>query len=85
MDQLGQNWWPNWRFFDALNESGKIFGRYDSQIFWKTLEAGAKNENFWPIWLLWLNNMGTSELEKDKKSMKKLNFSYEIVKLELKS
>ena len=39
---LKKNWWPNWRFFDALNESGKIFDRYDPQNFWKTPEAGAK-------------------------------------------
>ena len=44
MDQFGQNWWPNRRFFDALNESGKVFDRYGPQIFWKTLEAGAKME-----------------------------------------
>ena len=42
MNQFERNWWPNWRFFDALNESGKIFDRYDPQNFWRTLEAGAK-------------------------------------------
>ena len=75
MDQFGQNWWPNWRFFDALNESGKIFDRYDPQNFWKTLEASAKKWIFLQFRLLWSYNLGTSELEKNKKSMSKLNYS----------
>ena len=36
LDKIGD------QIFDALSESGKIFDRYDSQIFWETLEAGAK-------------------------------------------
>ena len=43
MDKFGWNWWPNWRVFDALTESGKIFDRYDPQNFWETLEAGANS------------------------------------------
>ena len=66
IDKSGWNWWPNWRVFDALTESGKIFDQYDPQKFWKTLEAGAKKEIFLPFWLLWSHSLGTSELEKDK-------------------
>ena len=75
MDKFGQNWWPNWRVFDALTESGKIFDRYDRQNIWETLEAGAKKWIFSPFWLLWSKNLGTSEIEKDKKFMSKLNYS----------
>ena len=74
MDKFGWNWWPNWRVFDALTESGKIFDRYDPQNFWETLEAGAKKWIFSPFWLLWSNNLGTSEIENDKKSVGKLNY-----------
>ena len=56
MDQFGRNWWPNWRFFDALTESAKIFDRYDLQIFRETLEAGSKKWIFMPLWLLWSQN-----------------------------
>ena len=75
MDKFGWNWWPNWRVFDALTESGKIFDRYDPQNFWETLEAGAKKWIFSPFWLPRSKNSGTSEIEKDKKSMSKLNYS----------
>ena len=74
MDKFGWNWWPNWRVFDALTESGKIFDRYDPQNFWETLEAGAKKWIFSPFWSLWSQNLGTSEQEKDKKSVSKLNY-----------
>ena len=74
MDQFGQNWWLNWDFFDALNESGKIFDRYDLQNFWETLKAGAKKWIFSPFWQLWSNNLGTSKIENDKKSVGKLNY-----------
>ena len=43
MDQNGGNWWPNWRLFDALTKSGKIFDRYDPKNVWETVEGGAKN------------------------------------------
>ena len=66
MNQFRQNWWLNQRFFNALIECGKIFGRNDPQNFWKTLEAGAKKEIFLPFWLLWSHSLGTSELEKNK-------------------
>ena len=36
--------------FDALNESGKIFGRNDPQNFWKTLEAGANQSPKGNMW-----------------------------------
>ena len=64
MDQNGWNWWSNWRFFDALTKSGKIFDRYGPQNFWKTVEVGAKK---WVklFWLLWLQNFGASEQEKE--------------------
>ena len=75
IDKFRWNWWPNWRFFDALTESVKIFDRYDPQNLWETLEAGAKKWIFSPFWLLWSKNSGTSEIEKDKKSMSKLNYS----------
>ena len=75
IDKFRWNWWPNWRFFDALTESVKIFDRYDPQNFWETLEAGAKKWIFPPFWLLWSKNLGTSEIEKDKKFMGKLNCS----------
>ena len=75
IDESLKNWWPNWRVFDALTESGKIFDRYDPQNFWETLEAGAKKWIFSPFWLLWSKNLGTSEIEKDKKFMSKLNYS----------
>ena len=55
-------------------ESGKIFDWYDPQNFWETLEAGGKKWIFLPFWLLWSNNLGTSETENDKKSVGKLNF-----------
>ena len=42
--------------------------------FWETLEAGAKKWFFPPFWLLWSNNLGTSEIENDKKSVGKLNY-----------
>ena len=74
MDKFGWNWWPNWRVFDALTESGKIFDQYDPQNFWETLEAGAKKWIFSPFWLLWSNNLGTSEIKNDKKSVGKLNY-----------
>ena len=75
IDKFRWNWWPNWRVFDALIESGKIFDQYDPQNFWETLEAGAKKWIFSPFWLLWSENLGTSETEKDKKFMGKLNYS----------
>ena len=74
MDKFGWNWWPNWRVFDALTESGKIFDQYDPQNFWETLEAGAKRWFFSPFWLLWSTNLGTSKIENDKKSVDKLNY-----------
>ena len=70
-----KNWWPNCRFFDARTDSDKILYRYDPQNFWETLEAGAKKWIFSPFWLLWSKNLGTSEIEKDKKFMSKLNYS----------
>ena len=73
MDQFRRNFRPHRRFFYAQNESGKIFGRNDPQNFWKTPEAGAEKEIFLSFWLLWSHNLGTSEQEKDKKSMSKLN------------
>ena len=74
MDQFLKNWWPNCRVFDALTDSGTIFNRYDPQNFWETLEAGAKRWIFSPFWSLWSQNLGTSEQEKDKKSVSKLNY-----------
>ena len=75
MDQFWKNWWPNCRFFDALTDSGKIFDQYDPQNFWQTLEAGAKNWIFSPIWSLGSQNLSTSEQEKDEKLVSKLNYS----------
>ena len=75
MDKFGWNWWPNWRVFDVLTESGKIFDRYDPQNFWETPEAGAKKWIFSPFWLLWSKNFGTTKIEKDKKSISKWNYS----------
>ena len=75
MVQFWWNLWPNWRFFDALTDSGKIFGRYDPQNFWENVEAGAKKWIFLPIWLLWSQNCDDSKLAKDIKSMSKLNYS----------
>ena len=75
MDRFGWNWWPNWRFFDALIESGKIFDWYDPQYFGETLEAGVKKRIFLSFWLLQSQNKGTTELEKDKKNRSKLNYS----------
>ena len=65
MDKSGWNWWPNWRVFDTLDESGKILDRYDPQNFWETLQAGAKKWFFSPFWLLRSKNLGTSEIEND--------------------
>ena len=74
MDQFWKNWWPNCRFFDARTDSDKILYRYDPQNFWETLEAGAKKWIFSPFWLLKSLNFSASELDKDKKSVSKLNY-----------
>ena len=74
IDKFRWNWWPNWRFL-MLTESVKIFARYDPQNLWETLEAGTKKWIFSPFWLPRSKNSGTSEIEKDKKSMSKLNYS----------
>ena len=75
MDQFWENWWPNWKFFNALTDSGTIFNRYDPQNFRETQEAGATKWIFSPFWSLWSQNLGTSELEKDNKLVSKLNYS----------
>ena len=78
MEKFGWNWWPNWRVFYALAESGKIFDRYDPQNFWETLEAGAKKWFFSPFWLLWSKNLGTSEIENDKRISGQIKLLFKI-------
>ena len=78
MDQSLKNWWPNWRIFDALTDSGKIFDRYGLKKILFTLKGGEKSQISMSFRLFFIEKLSHLQTENWLKI-------HEQIKLQLKS
>ena len=58
MDRFWWNWWPNWRFFDALTDPWKFFYQFDLLEIRETIKAGAKKWDFIAILAILVEKLG---------------------------
>ena len=82
MDKSGWNWWPNWRVFDALTDSGKIFDWYGRRKNLFTLKAGEKSQILMSFRLFLFEKLGHFQTEnwlKIHEQIKLLLKSYSVV------
>ena len=82
MDKSGWNWWPNWRVFDALTDSGKIFDRYGLRKILLILKAGEKSQILMSFRLFLFEKLGHFQTEnwlKIHEQIKLLRKSYSVV------
>ena len=78
IDQSLKNWWPNWRVFDALTDSGKIFEQYGLKKILFTLKAGEKSQILMSFSLFFIEKLCHFQTENWLKI-------HEQIKLQLKS
>ena len=82
IDESLKNWWPNWRVFDALTDSGKNFDRYGPRKNLFTLKAGEKSQILMSFRLFLFEKLGHFQTEnwlKIHEQIKLLLKSYSVV------